>query len=173
VLTAAACSHATSGTVRSFSADAAGAGAPDAASSSAAAPSGPTANRADAALLDGGAQRVADIIRIEDELSQREAALESLQARQRALAQETQLATITLQLVTAAPRKAGAHHQRARHDGGFVGGLQRGWRGFTTAAGWLAAALGTVLPFLAVLLVLAAAARAARGRHKPARTAPE
>jgi hypothetical protein len=119
------------------------------------------------------AQRVVDIIRIEDELSQREAALESLQARQRALAQETQLATITLQLVTAAPRKAGAHHQRARHDGGFVGGLQRGWRGFTTVAGWLAAALGTVLPFLAVLLVLAAAARVARGRHKPARTAPE
>ena len=47
------------------------------------------------------ATRVADVIAIEGELSQREADLESLQAQQRALAGQVSLATLTLYLVPA------------------------------------------------------------------------
>jgi hypothetical protein len=107
--------------------------------------------------LYGSARKVADVIAIEDELSSREADLESLEAQQRALARQTAMATVTLELVTAP--KAVTHRHHHRHRTGFVGGLARGWHGFVTAAAWLATALATVLPFLAVLAVLALAAR--------------
>lgn len=102
------------------------------------------------------ASRVSDVIDVERQLASREADLESLQARQRALADETSLATITLQLVTAP--KAAPLHKHDHHRGGFVGGLERGWHGFVAAVSWLAVAFGTLLPFL---LVLAAAGIAA------------
>jgi hypothetical protein len=115
------------------------------------------------------ASRVRDIIRIEQQLTGREADLESLQARQRALADETSLATITLQLVTAkGPPPSKTHH----HRGGFVGGLERGWHGFVAAVSWLAVALGTVLPFLVVLLVAALAAWWTRRRLRRSVIAP-
>jgi hypothetical protein len=104
------------------------------------------------------AQKIADVISIENELSKREADLESLQAQQRALSRQTSMATITLTLVTA--RKHAAPPQQRHHSrGGFLGGLERGWHGFTAAAGWMAGALGTVLPFLLVLLVLGVGVR--------------
>jgi len=99
------------------------------------------------------AARVRDVIRIESELAAREADLESLQARQRALAEKTALATVTLRLVTA---RVPAHRRATptKPEHGFVGGLTRGWHGFTAAVGWLAVALGTLLPFLLTFLVL-------------------
>jgi hypothetical protein len=103
------------------------------------------------------ARKVADVISIESELNSREADLESLEAQQRILARQTTMAAITLSLVTA--RKAAAPPKKEQHRGGFVGGLQRGWDGFTTAASWIATALGTLLPFLALLLVLGIGAR--------------
>ena len=104
------------------------------------------------------AQKVRDVIAIESELSSRQAELESLQARERALSGQTQLATINLSLVTAA-KKAAVPPKPAKHHGGFVGGVVRGWHGFVAAAVWIASAVGTVLPFLALLAVLALAAR--------------
>ncbi|HKC29116.1 MAG TPA: DUF4349 domain-containing protein [Jatrophihabitans sp.] len=105
-------------------------------------------------------QKIADIISIETELSSRQSDLESLQAQQRALDRQTSMATITLTLVTArkhavAPPLKPRHHTR----GGFIGGVERGWHGFTAAAGWVAAALGTLLPFLLTLLALGVGAR--------------
>lgn len=101
--------------------------------------------------------KVADVIRIEDELSARESDLESLQARQRALAAETSTAAVTLSLLSgAAPvEKPPATHHRT----GFIGGLRNGWDAFTTAAGALATALGAVLPFAVLILALAVVAR--------------
>jgi hypothetical protein len=102
--------------------------------------------------LYASAKKVADVIAIESELSTREADLESLEAQQRSLARQTAMATITLTLRTAVPAAAAPrHHTR----GGFVGGLEHGWHGFVTAAGWVATAFGTLLPFLLVLAVLA------------------
>jgi hypothetical protein len=117
-------------------------------------------------VLFASARKVSDVIEIEGELNTRESDLESLEAQQAALTRETATATITLRLVTAAARPVGRHHKQ-HHRGGFVGGLQRGWHGFTHAATWLAGALGTLLPFLAVALLLALAARALWGRRRP------
>jgi hypothetical protein len=101
------------------------------------------------------AQKIGAIIEIESELNSREANLESLQAQQRALARETSMASITLSLVTAvkpppAPPKPAPKH----HDNAFVGGLKNGWDGFTAAAAWVAEAVGTLLPFIVLLLAL-------------------
>ncbi len=122
-------------------------------------------------VLYASAQKVRDVIQIENELNTREAALESLQARQRSLSLETADATINLSLVTAAKKKAAVvHHKPAKHRGGFVGGLDRGWDGFVAAAVWVAGAVGTVLPFVALLAILALAARRfgwAKPHHRP------
>jgi hypothetical protein len=103
------------------------------------------------------ASKVSDVLAVEGELSSQEADLESLEAQARALASETSLATITLTLVTAPV--ATPPHKHNQHRGGFLGGLQRGWDGLVAAAGWVAGALGTLLPFLAVLAAFAVVGR--------------
>jgi hypothetical protein len=111
-------------------------------------------------VLYASAQKVRDVIQIESELNTREADLESLQARQRSLSLETADATINLSLVTAAKKKpVVVHHKPAHHRGGFVSGLDRGWDGFVAAAVWVANAVGTVLPFVALLVIVAIAVR--------------
>jgi hypothetical protein len=99
------------------------------------------------------ASKIGDIIQLESELNAREADLESLQAQQRSLAQQTSMASITLSLVTATKAPAPSKPDKD-DDSGFVGGLKRGWDGFTGAAAWIAEAVGTLLPFIALLLVL-------------------
>jgi hypothetical protein len=98
------------------------------------------------------ASKVSDMIVIDNELAQRQSDLEALLAQQRALAHQTALATIDLSLSTAAATPAAAHHERT----GFLGGLQRGWDAFTSAAGGLATGFGAALPFLVVLALLGA-----------------
>ncbi|WP_368671897.1 DUF4349 domain-containing protein [Jatrophihabitans endophyticus] len=110
------------------------------------------------------ASNVGDVIRIESTLSQREAALESLEARQRSLSRQVALATITLQLTQRRHHHAPAPAPKAGHRGGFVGGLDRGWHAFTATAVGLATALGTVLPFLLVIVVLGAIGLVVRRR---------
>lgn len=95
------------------------------------------------------ATRVADIIDIESQLTQRESDLESLEAQQRALAGQIAMATVTLSLVTPATPPAHRAHQH-----GFVGGLLRGWHAFTAAVAVIVTGAGAALPF--VLLVGAA-----------------
>lgn len=95
------------------------------------------------ALL-GRTTSVSEIIRVEQEISQREADLESLQARQRSLARQTAFATVTVRLEGT---KAAARKRRA---GGFTGGLASGWRAFTAFLSGLALLLGWTLPFLAL-----------------------
>jgi hypothetical protein len=107
--------------------------------------------------LYSSATKVGDVIAVESELSGREADLEALQAQQRTLARQTSMATITLTLQTASA--AAAPPPAKKKAGGFVGGLERGWTGFVAAAAWVAAAVGTVLPFLALLVLVALGAR--------------
>lgn len=106
------------------------------------------------------ARKISDIIEIESDLNQREADLESFQAQYRALTRQTSMAAITLSLVTARKAAAPPPKKEKKHRGGFVGGLERGWDGFTAFASWIATAVGTLLPFLVLLLVLALGARA-------------
>jgi hypothetical protein len=112
-------------------------------------------------LLDR-ATKIGDLIALENELSQREADLEALEAKQRALDAQTSMATVTLHLTTAAAPTP-VHHKH--HDaGGFVGGLQDGWRAFAAAAGAVATGIGALLPFLALALVIGAATVVVRRR---------
>jgi Domain of unknown function (DUF4349) len=115
------------------------------------------------------AEKIGDVVAVEGELSRRTTELESLQARQRALAGQVDYATITLQL-RARPAPPAPAPDRA----GFVGGLQDGWRAFSAAVGWLLGAVGAVLPFLLVAVPLALAARWAvrRGRATAAPSGP-
>lgn len=111
------------------------------------------------------ASKIRDLIEVEAQLASREADLESLEARQRALANQVALATITLHLVPAAK-----HHAKpapAKHYSGFVGGLERGWHAFSTAVAWLAVAVGAVLPFLVLALVIALLTWQLRRRLRP------
>jgi hypothetical protein len=101
------------------------------------------------------AVKVADVITIEGELASRESDLEALEAQQRALTAQTSMAAITLSLYNAPP----AHKRHVppppqHHRSGFVGGLENGWEAFAAGAAWVATAVGTVLPFLALLVVV-------------------
>lgn len=124
------------------------------------------ASIAELRLLFDRAVKVGDVIILERELSDREADLESLQAQQRALDAQTSMATVTLNLTTAGA--AAAVHHKHRADGGFIGGLERGWHAFQTAASGLATGVGAVLPFLVLALVVAAAGVALRRRYRRA-----
>lgn len=128
-------------------------------------------------LLFDKATKVSQIIALEDELSTREADLEALQAQARALSRQTSLATITLSLITAPKKHVAPPVKHTHKRGGFVGALERGWHGFTAAAVWIAEAIGTVLPFLVLLIVVALAARVLwprlPRRHRPTPAATE
>jgi uncharacterized protein DUF4349 len=99
------------------------------------------------------AQSISEITSVESELSRRESDLESLQAQQRSLADLTALSTITVSLLgpeAAAP----APPKKAR--GGFLGGLDSGWRAFTGSVRVVLTVLGALLPFLVAIGVPAA-----------------
>jgi chromosome segregation ATPase len=112
------------------------------------------------------AKKVTDVIAIEEELSTREATLESLEAQQRALAQQTATASVTLYLLNRHAAPPPVHHRS-----GFIGGLENGWDAFVRAASWVATAAGAVLPFALVVLLIAVAGRFAWIRLRGARPA--
>lgn len=101
------------------------------------------------ALLDR-AGSLRDVIRIESELSRRQADLESLLQQQKYLADQTSLGTITLDI----ERTGTVPDDEDRT--GFLGGLRSGWDAFTGAATGLATAAGAVLPFAVVAAVVGA-----------------
>lgn len=114
------------------------------------------------------ATRIGDVVAVEGELSRRVTELESLQARQRALAGQVGLATVTLHLV-ARGDPAAAPVDRS----GFLGGLQDGWSAFTRTVGWLLTGIGAVLPFLLIIVPAALLAQwALRRSRRPAPPPP-
>lgn len=121
--------------------------------------------------LDGLLQHAAsvdDLLQVQQQISADESTLNSLQAQQRALNDETSYATVTMTLVPpphGAPRTKPAGHS-------FLTGLRSGWRALRHAAGWLATAIGAVLPFLIIVAVLAALGYAGRRRYVRRRIVP-
>ncbi|MDX6197750.1 MAG: hypothetical protein QOJ79_901 [Actinomycetota bacterium] len=101
------------------------------------------------ALLDQ-AGNLNDVVRIEAELSRREADLESLQQRVRAISGQVAMSEITLSLTSQAPKPK----PKLATTIGFTSGLNGGWHAFTAAARVAAAAVGALLPFLPVLAVV-------------------
>ena len=118
-----------------------------------------------------------DLISLEQALAQRESDLESLQAQQKALADQIQYATITVgyfsQGAPAAPPPVRT---------GFMRGLTVGWHGFLTVLRGLLATIGWLVPYVVVIVVLwwpvrrlvrLVRARGARpGKSEPGQTPP-
>jgi hypothetical protein len=92
---------------------------------------------------------VDEIVRIESELTTREADLESLERRRQALGGQVAMSTITLRVSkTTAPATP-----PQEESGGFVAGLSDGWGAFLDAGSVALRVLGAVLPFVVVLAV--------------------
>jgi Domain of unknown function (DUF4349) len=122
------------------------------------------------AALDGLLQRAAsvdDLLQVQQQISADESTLNSLLAQQRALNDDTSYATVSMTLVSpphvVPPKKSG-------HS--FLTGLRSGWYALRHAAGWVATALGAVLPFLIIAAVLAALGYAGRRRYVRRRIGP-
>lgn len=122
--------------------------------------------------LQGLLQRAGNIgalLQVQQQISNDESSLESLQAQQRALDHETSYATISMTLLSTRhlvpARKHPGHH-------GFVAGLAAGWHALRHATGWLLTALGAALPFGIVLVILAGIGYLGRRRYARRGTGP-
>lgn len=93
-------------------------------------------------LLDR-AQDIADIVRIEGELTRRQADLDSLAQQQAYLTDEVSLSTITVRIEQTDEKPAAAEPD----EDGFLAGLSIGWSGLVTGVTGLATLAGVLLPF--------------------------
>jgi glycine cleavage system regulatory protein/predicted small secreted protein len=93
--------------------------------------------------LMGDAATTADLLAAEQELTTRQAELESLQSQRAALADQVSMSTLHVTVVQAAPTEQLA-------PGGFLGGLQNGWNALLTTLNGLVVVLGALLPWLVV-----------------------
>ena len=100
-------------------------------------------------LLDR-ATTLGEVIRLEGDISDRQAELESLQQQQRYLHDQTSMSTITLDI----DHTPGTHHKKT-HTTGILAGLEGGWHALGAVVTGLLTALGAVLPFAVVLAVVA------------------
>ncbi len=113
------------------------------------------------------ARNLGEVVQLEGELSRRQADLESLKARQKALDAQTADATITLHVK--APNAATTVTKPKEKERGFLAGLDAGWSAFTAAITAVLTILGALLPFAIVIgLVLGVLWLAMRRRRQPA-----
>jgi hypothetical protein len=89
-------------------------------------------------------ENIDDLIRFEDQITERESELQSLKAQQSYLADQTSMATITVYLST--PDKF-VEPPDALEDAGFVTGLRGGWNALLDFVVVALTVLGAVLPF--------------------------
>lgn len=96
------------------------------------------------------ANTIGEVLDVEREVSNRESELESLQARQKTLASQTSVATLTLNLI--GPTRV--IQEEDDEPSGFLGGLRTGWRAFVTAVKIGLTLLGVLLPWLVLIGLL-------------------
>lgn len=117
-------------------------------------------------LLDR-AENLTEIVAIEATLTKRQANLDSLKSQQAYLADQTTLATITVNIEHRGPA-TGAEDD----DSGFLAGLDTGWHGVTTFVGGVATTFGLLLPFALLFTLVGTpvwlASRAVRRRRTAA-----
>jgi Domain of unknown function (DUF4349) len=94
------------------------------------------------------ATTVDEIVRIEQEVTAREADLESLEQRRQALAGQVAMSTVTIRIT-----KTDAAPVTQDESDGFVAGLSDGWGAFVDFGAGTLQVLGAVLPFLLVLAI--------------------
>ncbi|WP_433354440.1 DUF4349 domain-containing protein [Microtetraspora malaysiensis] len=113
------------------------------------------------------ANKIGEIMEIEREISNREAELESLQARQKALAAQTGMATVTLSLVGHAAPKP----KPKPKESGFLAGLHAGWNALVGSVEVGLVVLGVLLPWLVLGAVVGLPFIAITRRRAARRTA--
>ena len=97
------------------------------------------------------AKDIEDLLRFEQQITQREAELQSLQAQQSYLADQTSMSTIH---VTMSEPRDIVEPPDALDDAGFLAGLRSGWNALTGAVIVALTVLGAVLPFAVVLALV-------------------
>jgi Ca-activated chloride channel homolog len=97
--------------------------------------------------LMGRAGTVADLLAAESSLTQRQAELDSLRAQRAALGDQISYATINVNLSV----------KPTVTQGGFLGALERGWQSLLSAIHGVVVAVGFLIPWIPVLVVLAVA----------------
>jgi hypothetical protein len=108
---------------------------------------------------------VENLLALEKQLSDRQGELDAMTARQKALADEVSLATLTVTVVqTGTP----AAVEKDSGPAGFGSALSDGWHGLTLSFRWVLATLGYILPIGAVVLGVGLAAAITWRRRRPA-----
>ncbi|WP_435735447.1 DUF4349 domain-containing protein [Cellulosimicrobium sp. PMB13] len=93
--------------------------------------------------LMGAADSTEDLLAAEQELTTRQAELESLQSQRAALTDQVSMSTVTVSLVQVAPVEQ-------LSPGGFLGGLENGWNALLATLNGLVVVVGALLPWLVV-----------------------
>jgi len=106
------------------------------------------------------ATTLGQVIRLEGDISDRQAELESLQQQQAWLRDQTSMSTIDL-TVTHSPKAARSHG----HEAGLLSGLEGGWHALGAVVTGVLTALGAALPFAVVLAVIGVPAWLVRRRR--------
>jgi hypothetical protein len=96
---------------------------------------------------------VSELLTVQNQINSEESGLESMQAQQKALNDETAYATVTVTVL--GPKPAVAVRKSKQAPPGLVSGLASGWHAFRLAIDWLLAVVGAAAPFLLVAAVLA------------------
>jgi hypothetical protein len=96
------------------------------------------------------ADSLQQLVSIESQLANRQAELDSLVARQKWLADQTSLSTLTVYV----EQPGEESKEKSEEDGGFLGGLRDGWDSFVDGGGAVLSVLGFLLPWLGLLLLL-------------------
>lgn len=99
------------------------------------------------------ASGIPDIITLEDELSRRQAELESLEAQQRGLKDQVAMSTIDLSLTTEPVENV----EKDDSPDSFWDGLVAGWHGLTAFISVILVIAGVLLPWFALLALIALA----------------
>ena len=103
-------------------------------------------------LLLSRAQSLKDIIWIESQLTSRQAELDSMKSQQAWLRDQTSLSTITVD-ITAIAEKDKVEEEK-KTETGFLAGLDGGMKAMGASLSAIATAVGALLPFAVLLLVL-------------------
>ncbi|AEG43802.1 DUF4349 domain-containing protein [Isoptericola variabilis] len=111
--------------------------------------------------LMGSAASTEDLLRVEQELSDRQAELDALRAQRQLLSEQVAMSTLRVEITTE-PVTAAAR------QGGFLGGLGSGWAALVATVQGVVLVIGILLPWLAVAAVGYLLVRLVRRRLRPA-----
>ncbi|WP_460369292.1 DUF4349 domain-containing protein [Actinocorallia lasiicapitis] len=119
--------------------------------------------------LMGDAKNVTEVLRISGDIDNRQADLESLQAKQKSLARRTAFATVTLNID---PPSVKHEEPKPKDETGFLPGLRNGWDAFTSFVDGTLTVVGALLPFAGLAALLAVPALVIRRRRRPVTPPP-